>query len=137
MKRFAMLCLLLALNTPVLAADEVYQGLGQQTGIVKIVDTFVTLLQADSRVGHSFDEADIPHLKEKLSEQFCVLAGGPCRYTGKEMATIHDGLNITTAQFYALVEDLQIAMERHGIASRIQNKLLADLAPMQRDVVTR
>jgi hemoglobin len=137
MKRFAMLCLLLALNTPVLAADEVYQGLGQQTGIVKIVDTFVTLLQADSRVGHSFDEADIPHLKEKLSEQFCVLAGGPCRYSGKEMATIHDGLNITTAQFYALVEDLQIAMERHGIASRIQNKLLADLAPMQRDVVTR
>ena len=137
MKRFAMWCLLLTLAAPVLAADEVYQGLGQQPGIVKIVDTFVTLLQADTRVGHSFDEADVPHLKEKLSEQFCVLAGGPCRYTGKEMATIHDGLNITSAQFYALVDDLQIAMERHGIASRIQNKLLADLAPMQRDVVTR
>ena len=137
MKRFAMWCLLLTLAAPVLAADEVYQGLGQQPGIVKIVDTFVTLLQADTRVGHSFDEADVPHLKEKLSEHFCVLAGGPCRYTGKEMATIHDGLNITSAQFYALVDDLQIAMERHGIASRIQNKLLADLAPMQRDVVTR
>jgi hemoglobin len=137
MKQFAMLCLLLTLGAPVLASDEVYQGLGQQPGIVKMVDTFVTLLQADPRVGNSFDDADIPHLKEKLSEQFCVLAGGPCRYTGKEMATIHDGLDITTAQFYALVEDLQIAMERHGIASRIQNKLLADLAPMQRDVVTR
>ena len=53
------------------------------------------------------------------------------------MATIHDGLDITTAQFYALVEDLQIAMARQDIASRIQNKLLAGLAPMQRDVVTR
>jgi hemoglobin len=137
MKRIAILCLLLALGTPVLAADEVYQGLGQKQGIVQLVDTFVALLQADSRVGSSFEEADIPHLKEKLAEQFCVLAGGPCRYGGKEMATIHDGLDITTAQFYALVEDLQIAMERHGIASRIQNKLLADLAPMQRDVVTR
>jgi len=137
MKRIAMLCLLLTLGAPVLASDEVYQGLGQQPGIVKMVDTFVTLLQANPRIGHSFEDADIPHLKEKLVEQFCVLAGGPCRYTGKEMATIHDGLNITTAQFYALVEDLQIAMERHGIDPRIQNKLLADLAPMQRDVVTR
>ncbi len=137
MKRTAMLCLLLALGAPVLAADEVYQGLGQQQGIVRVVETFVTLLQADHRVGHSFDEADVAHLKEKLAEQFCVLAGGPCRYSGKEMATIHDGLDITTAQFYAVVEDLQIAMERHGIASRIQNKLLASLAPMQRDVVTR
>ncbi|MDY7573241.1 group 1 truncated hemoglobin [Actimicrobium sp. CCI2.3] len=137
MKRFAMLCLLLALGSPALAADEVYQGLGQQPGIDQVVETFVTLLQADHRVGHSFVEADLPHLKEKLAEQFCVLAGGPCRYTGKEMATIHDGLNITVAQFYALVEDLQIAMERHGIASRVQNKLLAGLAPMQRDVVTR
>lgn len=137
MKRIAMLCLLLALGAPALAADEVYRGLGQQQGIVQLVETFVTLLQADRRIGHSFEEADIPHLKEKLAEQFCVLAGGPCRYTGKEMATIHDGLDITMAQFYALVEDLQIAMERHGIAARIQNKLLADLAPMQRDVVTR
>lgn len=137
MKRLAMLCLLLACAAPVLANDEVYRGLGQQQGIDQVVETFVTLLQADTRVGHSFDEADIPHLKEKLAEQFCVLAGGPCRYTGKEMATIHDGLDITSAQFLALVDDLQIAMTQHGIDSRIQNKLLADLAPMQRDVVTR
>ncbi|MEB0135374.1 group 1 truncated hemoglobin [Actimicrobium sp. CCC2.4] len=137
MKRIAMLCLLLALAAPALAGDEVYRGLGQKQGIAQLVETFVTLLQADPRVGHSLGEADIPHLKEKLAEQFCMLAGGPCEYTGKDMATIHDGLDITTAQFYALVEDLQIAMERQDIASRIQNKLLAGLAPMQRDVVTR
>lgn len=40
-------------------------------------------------------------------------------------------------QFNALVEDLQVAMDKSGIPSRTQNKLLALLAPMQRIVVIK
>ena len=118
-------------------ADFIYRGLGERIGIDRLVDTFMTLLLADQRVGTSLNDADIPHLKQKLSEQFCKLGGGPCAYTGKSMAEIHDGLNITSTQFYALVEDLQIAMERNGIGTPVQNQLLAKLAPMFRDVVTK
>ena len=120
-----------------LRSDSVYRGLGERSGIDRIVETFMPLLQADRRIGKSLDDADIPHLKEKLAEQFCSLSGGPCKYTGKKMAEIHDGLNITSAQFYALVEDLQIAMARNDIAMPVQNSLLAKLAPMFRDVVTK
>lgn len=118
-------------------ADFIYRGLGERSGIDRVVDTFMTLLLADRRVGTSLNDADIPHLKQKLSEQFCKLGGGPCAYTGKSMAEIHEGLNINSTQFYALVEDLQIAMERNGIATPVQNQLLAKLAPMFRDVVTK
>ena len=117
--------------------DFIYRGLGERSGITRLVDTFMPILLADRRVGTSLNDADIPHLKEKLAEQFCKLGGGPCAYTGKSMAEIHDGLNINSAQFYALVEDLQIAMDRNGIALPVQNQLLAKLAPMFRDVVTK
>ena len=53
------------------------------------------------------------------------------------MTEIHDGLNITNAQFNALAEDLQLAMERNGVPARFQNKLIAKLAPMQRAMVTK
>ena len=53
------------------------------------------------------------------------------------MRTIHEGLGITAAQFNALVEDLQIAMERNGIASHIQIRLLARLTPLQYEIVTK
>jgi hemoglobin len=118
-------------------ADATYRGLGERSGIDRVVETFMPLLLADARVGKSLQDADIPHLKLKLAEQFCYVSGGPCTYTGKSMTEIHDGLNITSAQFYALVEDLQIAMQRNGISTPIQNQLLAKLAPMHRDVVTK
>ena len=117
--------------------NAMYRGLGESGGINNIVETFMPLLLADARVGNSLKDADILHLKEKLAEQFCYLSGGPCTYRGKSMTEIHDGLNITSGQFYALVEDLQIAMQRNGVATSIQNQLLAKLAPMHRDVVTK
>lgn len=117
--------------------DAMYRGLGERSGIDCIIETFMPILLADRRVGKSLDDADIPNLKVKLAEQFCAISGGPCKYTGKDMAEIHDGLNITSAQFYALVEDLQIAMARNDIAMPVQNSLLAKLAPMFRDVVTK
>ena len=117
--------------------DATFQGLGGKPGIKKIVDTLIPLVLADPRIKESFTDIDMKHLAMRLEEQFCALSGGPCTYRGKDMVEIHDGLNITRAQFNALTEDLQIAMERVGVPSRYQNKLVAKLAPMQRGIVTK
>jgi len=119
-------------------ADGVFfQDLGGKDGIRAIVDDFLPIVQSDDRIKKSFNDADIDHLKKMLAEQFCALSGGPCTYTGKPMKTIHADLAVSNAQFNALAEDLQLAMDKHGIPSRVQNHLLAKLAPMQRDIVTR
>jgi hemoglobin len=152
--RFAAIGLLLASSlamaqTPY-TEDSTYQGLGGKEGIKKIVDTFVTLITTDPRIKDSFTDFDIPQLNVRLQEQFCEFAGGPCKYTGKyhdkamegvgpvrDMKTVHQDLQITNAMFNALAEDLQIAMEQHNVPSSISNKLVAKLAPMQRDIVTK
>lgn len=127
-----------SLMTAAQAADDAtFQGLGGKPGIKQIVATFLPLIQADPRIKESFTDIDMKNLALRLEEQFCVLSGGPCTYQGKDMKEIHDGLNITNAQFNALAEDLQIAMEKVGVPSRFQNKLVAKLAPMQRDIVTK
>jgi hemoglobin len=128
----------LATLAPVHAADDsTYQGLGGRQGIQNIVATLVELIKADSRIKESFSDSDMKNVAKRLEEQFCVLSGGPCKYEGEPMKEVHGGLKITNAQFNALAEDLQIAMERHGVASAVQNKLVAKLAPMQRDIVTK
>jgi hemoglobin len=119
------------------ADDAVFRGLGGKPGIKKIVGNLIPLVLADARIKESFQDIDMKNLALRLEEQFCVLSGGPCVYKGKEMADIHDGLNITNAQFNALAEDLQVAMEQAGVASRVQNKLMAKLAPMQHAIVTK
>lgn len=119
------------------ADDALYIGLGGKPGIKNIVASFVPLVLADSRIKDTFSDSDMKHVALRLEEQFCVLAGGPCVYGGEPMKETHGGLKITNAQFNALAEDLQIAMEKHGVAPSMQNKLVAKLAPMQRDIVTK
>lgn len=119
------------------AADELFRGLGGKPGIHQIIDRLIPIVLADKRISETFTDIDMKKLSLRLEEQFCVVSGGPCVYKGKDMAEIHDGMNVTNAQFNALVEDLQAAMQQSGIASRVQNRLLARLAPMQREVVTK
>ena len=129
--------------------DSTYQGLGGKDGIKKIVDTFVPMLLADPRIKDSFADFDMVQLNQRLQEQFCEYAGGPCKYSGKyrdktmdgvgtvrDMTTVHQDLKITNAMFNALAEDLQIAMEQNNVPTRYSNKLIAKLAPMQRQIVT-
>jgi len=117
------------------ADDSVYQAFGGQTGMVKVVDIFIDNVLADPRIKDQFTHADIPHLKEKLVEQFCALTGGPCTYTGKDMTTAHKGFGLHDAQFNALAEDLQYAMDRQGIPFRTQNHLVSQLASMEKQIV--
>lgn len=114
-----------------------YRQLGAQPGIAKIVDAMLEIALADDRIKDSFKDTNMARLRRMLIEQFCVLGDGPCTYSGDPMKEVHQGLAITNAGFNALAEDLQSAMDINGVPSRYQNKLLAKLAPMQRDIVTK
>ena len=116
---------------------KVLEAFGGEPGLVALMDLFMTKLVADPRTKPFFENSDQASVKKHLVEQFCVILGGPCSYTGRDMRTAHKGFDIDRAQFNALVEDLQQAMGERGIPFRAQNKLLAKLAPMHRDIEHR
>ncbi len=115
--------------------DALYQQLGGQPGLVKLMDDFVPRLIADPRMNPFFKESDQKHLKEQLVAQFCQVSGGPCRLEGPDMKKAHSGMDITKSNFNALVEVLQQSMDAQGIAFGAQNRLLAQLAPMHREII--
>ncbi|HAT33410.1 MAG TPA: group 1 truncated hemoglobin [Janthinobacterium sp.] len=121
--------------------DSTFHALGGKKGIAAIVHTLIPLIQADARIKESFADSDMVQLAQRLAEQLCEFSGGPCTYTGKhpgrDMESVHIDLKITNAQFNALAEDLQLAMERQDVPAAAQNRLMAKLAPMQRAIVTR
>ena len=116
--------------------SSLYTALGEKTGIRQLTDDFVNRLVMDERTKPFFEKANQPRLKEQLADQFCMVSGGPCVYKGADMKSAHSNLDITKANFNALVEVLQKTMDAHGIAFKDQNRLLASLAPMHRDVIT-
>ena len=131
---FAGLCLSSYAQT---ANDALYQSLGAKQGINTFVNDFVAIVLEDPRINKAFKDTDTERLAQLLTEQFCELSGGPCKYSGKSMQDAHKDMQVTNAHFNALAEDLQIAMEKHQVPSSAQNKLIAKLAPMQRPIVTK
>ncbi|WP_208628972.1 group I truncated hemoglobin [Pseudomonas rhodesiae] len=115
--------------------DSLYRDLGAMPGITRIVEGMLLNIARDERIVERFRRIDIQRLRNKLIEQFCVEAGGPCTYTGDSMAESHKGQNVSRSDFNALVEDLIKAMDSEGIPVPTQNRLLARLAPMRGDVI--
>lgn len=135
---FAALAGLIALSSPSRAADDsLFQGLGGREGITRISNMAIDLSLEDPRTASTFADINVARVKRLLVDQICALSGGPCVYEGRSMKESHATTGLTNLHFNLLVEDLQIAMDREGVPFHTQNRLLALLAPMQRDVVTK
>lgn len=113
----------------------VFEDFGGMAGMTALMDDFMANLLADPRTNRFFEGKELPRIKRQLAEQFCAILGGGCAYSGRDMRTSHAGMGVDRAAFNALVEDLQRAMDKHQVPFRSQNKLLAVLAPMHREVV--
>jgi hemoglobin len=140
MKKLSLLTTLLLTGTLLAGnarAADYYADFGGQPGMTILVDKFVTRLLADKRIADYFATTNVPKLKQQLAIQFCQELGGPCKYTGLDMAKVHSDLGVTKSAFNALAEDLVWAMNDQQIPLDAQNALMVKLAPMEHQVVTQ
>lgn len=130
----ALLLALTLLCTGAAAADALHD-FGGRPGLKAVMQDFFTRLQADARIGRYFKKLDREHFVDALTDQACEQLGGPCRYEGPPMELLHQDLDISRADFNALVEVLQDAMTAQGVPFSAQNQLLARFAPMHKVIV--
>lgn len=119
------------------SGTDLAAAFGGQDGIRAIANRLVDLSVDDPRIAAIFEQHDHVRLRRTLFEQFCHILNAGCPYTGRDMKASHKGLGITRADLNALVENLQRAMRERKVPFAAQNRLLAKLAPMDRDVVER
>lgn len=117
------------------AEESLFEQIGGETRLTATVESLVEVMLADDRINFAFAQTDLARFKKLLYDQLCEITGGPCTYRGRNMFEAHKKLNTTNAQFNALAEDLYIAFERQGVPYRLQNRVMALLAPMQPAVV--
>jgi len=132
----ALLCAL-SCAQPAHADDSLYTQLGGKPALEAVVDGLLQRATQDARIKDFFKETNLKHLRTQLVDQLCAVTGGPCRYEGETMKNAHAAMDLSQAHFNALVEDLQDALDAAGVPFSTQGRLLALLAPMHRDIVSR
>jgi hemoglobin len=137
MRVFFAALLFLAVHGGARATDSLFEQMGGEPGIARIASNALDIYFTDPRVAGDFDNINRDFLQPRFTAYLCRIAGGPCIYKGHSMKRAHKGLAINQAHFNAVVEDLETAMDRAGVPYHVQNRFLARLAPLERDIVTR
>lgn len=119
---------------------SLYTRLGGDAAITAVTDQFIQNVLADPTIADNFQAAGSdPYrfqlFRERLIDQLCSATGGPYTYRGANMYDAHDGMNITDAEFGALVNALIAALDQFQVPATEKNELLAILGPMQSDIV--
>jgi hemoglobin len=119
---------------------SLYTRLGGYDAIALVVDDFITRLATDKRFERffaGFSDDSKKRLRQHILDQFCVAAGGPCVYMGREMRTSHKGLGITEADWDAAAKHLVAALDKYKVPEAEKNDLLAFVVSQKKDIVEK
>jgi hemoglobin len=117
------------------SGSRLFTRLGGVDGIRAIVDEMVSRMAADRRIQRFFVDTDFRRFKAQLVVQVCELSGGPCRYRGRSMRTVHRGRRIRPAHFEAMLEDARDALKEAQVGERERHELLSILRSLKPQVV--
>jgi hemoglobin len=125
-----------AATSPATPGDKsLYERLGGKAAIEAVIDELLKNVANDARIAHRFALTDLKDLRNKLVDLVCGATGGPCKYAGGDMKSVHRGQRIKSADFDALVEDLIKALDTFKVPDREKGELLGALAAMKPDIV--
>lgn len=116
------------------ASPALYEQLGERAGIADVVEDLLYLIVEDDRINEHFAGVDVQQFHTNLTDQLCKVSGGPCTYTGRGMRESHADMNITDTEFNALAENLILAMDKNGVSTGAQNRLIKQLVPLYPDI---
>lgn len=114
--------------------STLYDRLGGQEGIARVVDTFYDRVLADPRVSSFFARTDMERQRRHQTLFLSHVTGGR-HDPGRSIREAHRGLGIRREHFDIIVEHLVQALTAHGVAPGDMAAVLAALAPLRDDVV--
>ena len=115
--------------------ETLYERLGGEPAIGAIVNEFYDRVLADDRVNHYFDDVDMADQRSHQTKFLSAVTGGPIRYEGEEMATAHEELAITAAEFDTVATHLDEALRAFDVDDADREAVMEAVAGFEDDVV--
>ena len=122
---------------------SLYDRIGGQAALTKVVDDFVARAAANPKVNFTRNgtwnasDAAVKTLKMHLVNFLGSAFGGPQKYTGRSMKEAHKGMAITPAEFDALAADLKAVLEANKVPSAEVNQIMKIAASTAPDIVEK
>ncbi|MFL0798295.1 MAG: group 1 truncated hemoglobin [Cellvibrionaceae bacterium] len=116
-------------------SESLYVRLGESEGITRIANDVVENHLANPAINARFKDSDPDKLKRGAATFFITGTGGPAVYEGKDMLATHKGMNISHAEFMAVLDDALDALAKNDIPQREQEEVLFVLYSMRTEIL--
>lgn len=120
------------------ATETLYDRLGGQSGIDKLVDRIVDLHLQNEVAGpryRALDDETTDRAREKVKEFLAAGSGGPVEYTGRSMLETHTGMNVSAAEFVAVIDDIMQAMNEMDYPRPVCDEVLGIAYSLKEEIV--
>lgn len=122
---------------------SLYARLGGIFPLTLVVDEFVDKLAADPVVGSNPKTVEAlttgritgAGLKFLLTEQLAMAAGGPWKYTGRDMKESHKEVGISEKEWEAGAGILKAVLDKYMVPAKEQGEIFAVIASTKKDIV--
>ena len=116
-------------------SESLYERLGGTEGITNIASDVIDNHLANQAIARRFADSDVSVIKNAAATFFIAGTGGPDVYKGKDMLAAHKGMNISNAEFMAVLDDALAALEKNNIGQREQEEVLFVLYSMRSHIM--
>ncbi|MFO0952662.1 MAG: group 1 truncated hemoglobin [Isosphaeraceae bacterium] len=122
---------------------SLWTRLGGEPAVKAVVHDFVGLAATDPKVDflrggkYQIDAAGVANLEKLLVEMVSEVSGGPLKYSGRDMKTVHAGMAITKEQFGAIAADLIAVLKKYKVPQKEIDELVGIIATTQKDIVEK
>jgi hemoglobin len=116
-------------------AQSLYERLGGGDKIKSIADEIVELHLKNPAIKTRFLKADSENLKRLAAEFIASGTGGPETYTGRDMRSAHEGMNVSAEEYLAVVDDVMLALDKHGVGAAEKSEMLSVLYSLKGEIV--
>jgi hemoglobin len=112
-------------------SPSLYERLGGIYSIATVVDDLIDRVMADPRLNANPLVDDAHHkvppagFKYLVTEMLCWAAGGPQKYTGKDMESSHRHLRITPGEWDAFMDDLAQTLDKFAVPAAERAEVVA------------
>jgi hemoglobin len=116
-------------------APTLFEELGGEPVLRRIIDHFIDRLFADQMIGFFFARADRKRIKEKEFEFAAAHLGAKVKYSGRAIATAHAAHQIFDGQFLRRLTILRETLEEFGVPENVREHWLAHTLALKDTVV--
>ena len=117
------------------STNSLYQRLGGETAITKLVDQFYDAVLRDEDIGVYFSNVPMQQLKSMQKEFFTIALGGPSKFSDINLRHAHHGKGIKPVHFKAFVNILFETLADFKLSEDERYQIISDLNTYVDDIV--